>query len=330
MHFGLSDEARDLREGVREALAGACTPATVRAAWPGGDAAAVDALWTSLGELGLLGLLVPEAADGLGLDPLVAVAALEEAGWAGVPGPLVETVMTAAPVLAAAGSDLLPDLLAGRARVAVQTGRDAVPYAATADAVLQVDDGVRLLMRADAKLEPVATVDGSRAAATVIGTGTPLDVDAAPALLRARVGTAAFLLGLARRQVDLTVAYVKDRKQFGVAVGSFQALKHPLADAVVGTEFAWPAVLRAAQSLGDDEPEAELHVAMAKVLASDAAYRVSRVCLQAHGAIGYTTEYDLHLFGKRTWALAADWGSAAQLRGDIARRLDLTPERMPT
>lgn len=321
MFFGLSDEARELRDGVRDVLAGACTPATVRAAWPGGDAAQVDRLWGALGELGLLGLLVPEAAGGLDLGPLVAVAALEEAGYAGVPGPLVETVTVVAPTLAA--HELLPDVLAGRIRVAVQTGSGAVPYAAAADAVLQVDGGVRLLVRDDAKLEPVATVDASRALATVVGEGTTLDASAD--LLPARLGTAAFLLGLARRQVDLTVAYVKDRKQFGVAVGTFQALKHPLADAVVGTEFAWPAVLRAAQSLADGDPDAALHVAMAKLLASESAYRVSRVCLQAHGAIGYTTEYDLHLFGKRTWALAADWGSPAQLRSELATLLDLNP-----
>ena len=327
MFFGLSDEARELRDGVRDVLAGACTPETVRAAWPGGDSAKVDRLWAALGELGLLGLLVPESAGGMDLGPLVAVAALEEAGWAGVPGPLVETVMVAAPLLAAAGHDLLPEVLAGRARVAVQHGDDTVPYAASADAVLQLDGAVRLLRTDDAKLEPVETVDGSRALATVVGEGAPVDADPSTALLLGRVGTAAFLLGLARRQVDLTVAYVKERKQFGVAVGTFQAIKHPLADAVVGTEFAWPAVLRAAQSVADGERVAALHVDMAKVLASDAAYRVSRVCLQAHGAIGYTTEYDLHLFGKRTWALAADWGSSAQLRSGIARRLDLTPER---
>lgn len=323
MFFGLSDEARELRDGVRDVLAGACTPATVRAAWPEGDAAQVDRLWGALGELGLLGLLVPDQDGGLDLGPLVAVAALEEAGYAGVPGPLVETVTVVAPLLAAAGHELLPEVLAGRARVAVSVGADAVPYSATADAVLQLGDGVRLLSRDDAKLEPVATVDGSRGLATVVGEGTPLDTTADLAL--ARLGTAAFLLGLARRQVDLTVAYVKDRKQFGVAVGTFQALKHPLADAVVGTEFAWPAVLRAAQSVADGDPDAALHVAMAKLLASESAYRVSRVCLQAHGAIGYTTEYDLHLFGKRTWALAADWGSPAQLRTELATLLDLNP-----
>ena len=106
-------------------------------------------------------------------------------------------------------------------------------------------------------------------------------------------------------------------------VGSFQALKHPLADAAVGTEFAWPLVLRAAQSLADADPDAPVHAAMAKLTASEAAYRVSRVSLQAHGAIGYTTEYDLHLFGKRTWALAADWGSSAARRAQLAAHLEL-------
>ena len=90
---------------------------------------------------------------------------------------------------------------------------------------------------------------------------------------------------------------------------SFQAVKHPLADAVVGTELAWPVVLHAAHALATGAADASMRVSHAKAAASDAAYKVSRVCLQAHGAIGYTVEYDLHLFMKRTWALAQDWGS---------------------
>ncbi|MCW2543286.1 MAG: acyl-CoA dehydrogenase, partial [Frankiales bacterium] len=104
-------------------------------------------------------------------------------------------------------------------------------------------------------------------------------------------------------------------------IGSFQGLKHPLADAVVGTEFAWPVVLQAADAIATKAPDASLRVSHAKAAASDAAYQVSRVCLQAHGAIGYTVEYDLHLFMKRTWALAADWGSASDHRTKIAKEL---------
>jgi alkylation response protein AidB-like acyl-CoA dehydrogenase len=201
-----------------------------------------------------------------------------------------------------------------------------VPFAMASRAVLQIGDGLRLLDLGDSRLTPVATVDGSRAAATVRGSGVPLDAPVTPALLRGRLGAAASLVGLARRQLELTVAYVRDRHQFGAPVGSFQAVKHPMADALVGIEFAWPAVIRAAQSMTDGEPDVAIHVAMAKALASDAAYRVSRVCLQAHGAIGYTTEYDLHLFAKRTWALVADWGASGELREQIAEHLGI-PER---
>ncbi len=319
MFFGLSEEALALREGVRDVLAGACPAGVVRASWS--DDASARALWATLGELGLPGLLVPEEAGGLGLDDLVAVAALEEAGYAGVPGPLVETVTVGAPLLAAAAHPAMDDVLAGRARAAVQRGDSVVPHAAAADLVLQLHDGVRVLTRDELRAEPVESVDRSRQAAYVRGTGAPLDVDPTVAVQRATLGTAAFLLGLARRQLDITVGYVKDRHQFGVPVGSFQAVKHPLADAIVGTEFAWPAVLRAAQSIGDVDPDVDVHVSMAKALASDAAYRVSRACLQAHGAMAYTVEYDLQLFAKRTWALARDWGTSTEHRAYIAAHL---------
>jgi alkylation response protein AidB-like acyl-CoA dehydrogenase len=185
-----------------------------------------------------------------------------------------------------------------------------VPYAGAATHVYRASD---LSLLSAFAAEPVPSVDASRRLAHVTGDGTPA---AAPLLgVRATVGTAAFLCGLARRQVDITVAYLKDRKQFGVAIGTFQGLKHPLAAAVVDAEFAWPVVLNAAHTLTRRD------VSHAKAAASDAAYRMSRVCLQAHGAMGYTVEYDLHLFMKRTWALAKDWGTADEHRAMIAREI---------
>jgi alkylation response protein AidB-like acyl-CoA dehydrogenase len=301
VYFGLPDDAVALREGLREVLATACTPAVIRAAWDGSDSAA---LWKELGAFGLLGLLVPEAEGGLGLDALSFVAALEEAGYAGVPGPLVETVA------------FLPGtgLSADGSAVHTVTRPDGSARGLGTH-VVDLDGVVRPLTGWLA----VATVDPTRQALR----RDPVDgpVPPGPAHVLATLGTAAFLLGLARRQVDLTVAYVKDRKQFGVPIGTFQAVKHPIADAVVGTEFAWPAVLRAAQSLTSGHPDAGVHVSTAKALASDAAYKASRVCLQAHGAMGYTVEYDLHLFAKRTWALAKDWGTADEHRAIVARAL---------
>ena len=306
MRFALPDDAVALRDGLREVLADACTPATIRAAW---DGSSCDGLWKELGTFGLLGLLVPEDRSGLGLDELSFVAALEEAGYAGVPGPLIETLA----VLAELGL-----ALDGTARVAVRRGEGPVPYAGVATDLLDLQAGTLLT---GFEGTPVESVDRSRRLAVVPGSGEPVTLDAVRLSRRATLGTAAFLLGLARRQVDLTVDYLKTRKQFGVPIGSFQGLKHPLAEAVVGTEFAWPVVLHAAYALAQGQPDADVHVSHAKAAASDAAYRVSRVCLQAHGAMGYTVEYDLHLFAKRTWALAKDWGTAAEHREIVGRNL---------
>jgi alkylation response protein AidB-like acyl-CoA dehydrogenase len=311
VYFGLPDEALALREGLRELLAATCPPATIRMAWDGDPC---DDLWKELGSFGLLGLLVEEPRGGLGLDALSFVAALEEAGYAGAPGPLVETLSS------------LPELelpLDGTARVAIQRPRALrVPYADVATHVYRCEDDTLL---STFTTVPLDTLDRSRRVALVEGEGAEApDRPKPPSLeLRATLGTAAFLCGLARRQVDLTVGYLKERRQFGVAIGTFQGLKHPLAAAVVDAEFAWPAVLRAAQSLATNDPQASLHAAMAKAMASDAAYQVSRVCLQAHGAMAYTVEYDLHLFMKRTWALAKDWGTAAQHRELIATEIGL-------
>jgi alkylation response protein AidB-like acyl-CoA dehydrogenase len=309
MHFGLPDEALALREGLRDLLTRTCTTATIRRAWDGDPC---EDLWKELGDFGLLGLLVPEERGGLGLDELALVGALEQAGYAGVPGPLVETV---------AFADRLP-ALDGSARLAVQQpGSDLVAYGATATHVLRVEDGVLL---AAPVLEPVPSVDPTRALARSTGQGLQLTSDGSRVPVdtgRAVLGTAAFLCGLARRQLDLTVEYLKGRRQFGVPVGSFQGLKHPLADAVVGLELAWPVVLHAGYALATADPQASLRVSHAKAAASDAAYRLSRVCLQAHGAIGYTVEYDLHLFMKRTWALCKDCGTAEEHRARIAEEI---------
>jgi hypothetical protein len=124
----------------------------------------------------------------------------------------------------------------------------------------------------------------------------------------------------------MTVAYAEERRQFGVPIGSFQAVKHQLANALLGLEFAAPAVLRAAWSLDTGADTADRDVAMAKALASEAAERVAATALQAHGAIAYTTEYDLHLFAKRVWASSRGWGDAEWQRARVAAALGLDME----
>jgi hypothetical protein len=138
------------------------------------------------------------------------------------------------------------------------------------------------------------------------------------------LATAALLTGLARRMLDLTVGYVKQREQYGVPIGTFQAIKHALAAALVAVEFARPMVLAAgwAQAAGTDDAGAQ--TSAAKVLASDAARAVARTAIQCHGAIGYTTEYDLHLYAKRVWALAPSWGAPDWHRAKLAISLGVT------
>jgi hypothetical protein len=123
--------------------------------------------------------------------------------------------------------------------------------------------------------------------------------------------------------LDLTVAYVGERRQFGVPVGSQQAVKHHLADAAMQLRFAAPAVYAAAWALDTGAATAGRDVSMAKALASDAARQTGRAALQCHGAIGYTVEYDLHLFLKRAEVLARAWGDAAWHRRRVAAALGI-------
>jgi alkylation response protein AidB-like acyl-CoA dehydrogenase len=306
MKFAFTDDQVAFRDAVRDLLAKECTPAVVRAAWDAPPGELDRGVWDSLDAMGLLGVLVPEADGGLGLDETWLVPILEEAGRAALPHPLVETAMVAAPLVGIAGM------------VTTDLGGPNVPCAADADEVLHLLGGTALaLLPVDAfELRASSTVDGARRAARLLFTGgsSVLTDDAATidlAVDRGALGTAAYLVGLGQAMLDLTVGYVKDRQQFGVPIGSFQAVKHHLADAALQLEFARPAVSRAAWSVAHDLPTRSRDVSMAKAMASDAAELVGRKALQCHGAIGYTVEADLHLFLKRTWALARSWGDTA-------------------
>ena len=125
----------------------------------------------------------------------------------------------------------------------------------------------------------------------------------------------------------MAATYAKERHQFGRPIGSFQAVKHLLANARVALEFARPATYRAAWSLAAAQPTLSHDASMAKAMASDAAELAARVALQVHGAIGYTWECDLHFFLKRTWALTRAWGDAATHRRLVLAQVRRTAER---
>jgi alkylation response protein AidB-like acyl-CoA dehydrogenase len=138
---------------------------------------------------------------------------------------------------------------------------------------------------------------------------------------RAALATAAQLIGLSRRMLDMTVQYAKDREQFGKPIGAQQAIKHRLANALIEQEFARPLVYRAGWSVATSADDPEVAVSLAKIYAGQAARFVAKQALQVHGAIGYTVEYDLHMWMKRTWALAAAHGDAAFHRERVGRRI---------
>lgn len=325
MRFALSDDQVAFGDAVRDLLAKECTPAVVRAAWDLPAGGLDRGVWESLDSMGVLSLLVPEADGGFGLDETYLVPILEECGRVALPHPIVETAMVAAPLLGA-----------GCGMVSTDLGGPLIPCAADADVLLlRTGSGLKRVPRPGVDLHAELTVDRTRRAARIrtrehtdgpVGTDWSVVTDDPAvvelALDRGALGTAAVLIGLGQTMLDLTVGYVQERRQFGVPIGSFQAVKHHLADAALALEFARPAVWRAAWSVAHGAPTRSRDVSMAKAMASDAADLVARRALQCHGAIGYTVEADLHLYLKRTWALARTWGDSAHHTDRVAVALE--------
>jgi hypothetical protein len=315
VRFAWTDDQLAFRDAVRDLLAKECPPSVVRAAWDAPPGALDRGVWDSLHGMGVLSVLVPEAAGGLGLDECFLVPVLEETGRAALPHPIVETAMVAAP-------------LGATDRMVTTTLGGAAPCLLDADAAI-VEEGGRLLLLEPLDPRPVSTVDGARRTGGLVYSpteGTVLTDDpaaVAAAFDRGVLGTAAQLVGLSRAMLDLTVAYVTERHQFGVPIGSFQAVKHHLADALLAIEFAAPAVARAAATTAAGEATRGRDVSMAKALATDAADVTGRAALQCHGAIGYTVEHDLHLYLKRSWALARSWGDRSFHADRVAAALSI-------
>ncbi|TLS40901.1 acyl-CoA dehydrogenase [Streptomyces montanus] len=321
MRFLLDDEQRAFARSLNALLTAADTPSVIRS-WAAGDHSAGRALWSRIADAGVFALAVPEAYDGVGPLPVELTVAFVELGRHAVPGPLVETV-AAASLLTDPGpaKRLLPGLASGEtiATVALPTGAGAAgpgggPHAGeraldgdTATVRLTVDgDALRLAPGhgpVHASIDPARRLTALDRGGELLASGPHVAAAAEEALTRARLATAAQALGTGLALLDKTVAYVKQRAQFGVPIGSFQAVKHQLADAKTALEFARPLLFGAALSLRPAD------VAAAKVAACEAAYATARTALQLHGAIGYTAEYDLSLWLTKARALRTAWGT---------------------
>ena len=346
MDFRFTDDQLTFRDAVRDFLDGECTPAAIRALINHPDGGAVK-FRVALAELGVAGLPLAEEYGGLGMNELDTVLAAEECGRAAVPGALFDSVAVAGPLLAEAAPDLaaewLPKLAAGEATIAL--GHELSPFvldAAIADLFLVGNAGALYAVPKSAvTLTPTPTVDPLRRPAKIkwpLSAGRKiLDGDRFAALWplaldRAALYAAADMLGATQRMLDMSVEYTKNREQFGKPIGSFQAVKHLLADVQVKLTFARPVVFYAAYALANNLPDRALRISHAKVAAADAATLGARRCLQVHGAMGYTWEYDLQIWMKRVWADAGCWGTSAWHRARIASGIldagaDLGPGR---
>ncbi len=360
--YRFTDEQNQLREAVRKFSAEHFAEDKVRQLMES-DPPFDPKVWARLGgELGVLGLSVPEADGGVGGTLVDQAVAIEELGARLACGPVFGTVYLAIPALVAASSgpvrdELLGDLVEGRRTAAVAVvdragvfDPDAVTVTAAGDAlsgtvpqvvdggiadVLLVaargTDGVALYAvdtaAAGVQRTPLATLDLSRSEANVTFTDAPARVVASSAdtsrVLDHALQVGAALLaveqvGAAQHLLDLSVEYAKSRLQFGRPIGSFQAVKHRLADLLVDVEHARSTAYHAIWALADGSDDPALATSIAQAVCSAALSHVATDTIQVHGGIGFTWEHQAHLYYKRAATDAALLGSAEQHRDRVA------------
>ena len=328
MDFGLTDDQREIQRTARELLAERARPERVR---EHAEAATTDdALWAELSELGWPGIAIAEEHGGQGLGRIELSILCEELGRCLAPVPFLPSVM-AATMLEQAGTPeqqarWLPGLAAGEITGALGTAVDGsgefVIGAPEAQVIVLVDDDgtARVVAADEAEISTLQSIDPTRSAARVSarGAGEELPGDVAHGLDRALIALSSEMVGVCDRALEMTVAYVKDRKQFGVPVGAYQAVSHRCAQMLLETEKARSTAAYAAWTADADPERLAESAAMAKVAASEAAREVTSSAIQAHGGIGFTWEADVHWLFKRAQIDAVMLGGAGSHRARLA------------
>ncbi|OBJ12758.1 acyl-CoA dehydrogenase [Mycobacterium colombiense] len=316
----MSEERELLRETVAALVAKHAGPAAVRAAMES-DRGYDDSLWRLLCEqVGAAALVIPEELGGAGGELADAAAVLQELGRALVPSPLLGTTLAELALLSAAEPDAatLETLAEGTSIGALVLDADYVVNGDVADVVLAVEDGkVSRWTRFGA--EPVSTMDPTRRLARLTAQETE-SIGTDPGLAdTAAVLLAAEQIGAAERCLELTVEYAKDRVQFGRPIGSFQALKHRMADLYVTVAAAKTVV---ADACDDPTPT---NAAAARLAATEALNTVAAEGIQLHGGIAITWEHDMHLYFKRAHGSAHLLASSQELLRRLESEVLKTP-----
>lgn len=331
MDLTLSDEQRMFSETARALFDDTCGSGKLRELEESGTARD-DNRWQAIVASGFTTVLLPEALGGLGLGELEFALLAEQAGYAGLPEPLVESAGVAVPMLAQAKPDACV-LARPDATIAIQHWIQ--PFVADADtaAALLLCRGseLHLIDPREAVLTRQESIDPFRRLFSVAWEAKPETCIATSpepwfaALDRGALFAAAQGIGIAQRAVDLAVAYAKEREQFGKPIGSYQAVKHHLASAQVAIEFARPVVYAAAAQCANQDANSRARVSHAKIAALEAAEQAARASVQVHGAMGYSWEVDVHYFLKRALALTFAWGGPHYHHTRIMTRLTDQP-----
>jgi alkylation response protein AidB-like acyl-CoA dehydrogenase len=327
MDFGLTDDQREIQRTARDMLAGRASAARVR---EHAEARTSDeALWKELSELGWPGIAVSESYGGQGLGQVELSILCEELGRSLAPVPFLGSVM-AATVLEHGGSQeqcerWLPGLASGEMVGALGSAVDGraelVIGAPEAQVIVLVepDGSARAIAAEEAELSPIESIDPTRSAAAVSALGEEGALpDSCVGLGRALISVSSELVGVCDRALAMTVEYVKDRKQFGVPVGSYQAVSHRCAQMLLETEKARSTAAFAAWTADADPERLAEAAAMAKAAASDAGREVTASAIQMHGGIGFTWEADVHWLFKRAQLDATLLGGSKRHRAQLA------------
>ncbi|MGE3692852.1 MAG: acyl-CoA dehydrogenase family protein [Novosphingobium sp.] len=334
MNFGLNDDQQMLRDTFARFLDENSSMARVRKA---NEAGGFDAeLWRGLAELGTFSMRLGEAAGGLGMGTIDAALVMEEVGRKLASGPIAEALV-AARLLGDLGADpALIEAVTSGAKVATLAFRDVATQpmqwlagGAHADLVVarRGNEVVALaLTAADRKAEQnlasngIGELDLGKAAATVLGSGQAVLDLFAGGLEEWKLLTAAALAGLSREALRLASAYACERIAFGVPIGTFQGLSHPMANLICDVEggrlFTWKVIHEIAQG----EAHAAAHVSLALWWNAKAASACGIQSLRTFGGYGLTTEYDIHMYNLRAKALPLIAGDTDRLLDEAAGR----------
>jgi alkylation response protein AidB-like acyl-CoA dehydrogenase len=332
MDFGLTDDQREIQRTAHDLLGERSRFERVREHAESGRSD--DDLWRELCELGWPGIAVPEKYGGQGLGWIELSILCEELGSTVAAVPFLPTVLASTLIENAGSAEqcerLLPGLASGEVTgalgLAVGGTAELVVGGADAGVIVLVDEdaGARVLTPEQAEMTITESIDPTRSAASVSAAaeaGEELEGDVGAGVDRALVAVSSELVGVCDRAVKMTVEYVKERRQFGVPVGSYQAVSHRCAQMLLETEMARATTASAAWSADADPASLPEAAALAKAAASSAGREVTASAIQAHGGIGFTWEADVHWLFKRAQIDAALLGGAKRQRAHLAQVL---------